>query len=269
MIKSIKCHQLCRYVFFCILLMCHGCAHSDAPAKAHVEQTLQETTTLEKSGDLANAVEELRVALTYDPGNSDILEKLNRLVAKRDQEAERHFRAGLAKRNNDLQGARKEFLAALRIRNDYPEAIAAIREIQYASAEAAIQGRAKKETRIATIRAPVKPEAVEEDEAAREEYSLDTAISSYEKGDYDTAIREFEKMKTRYPNDPDIQLYLDRALYNSGVAWYTKKDYRRAYTSFSKVPRGFEHVDEFMVKCRSALRIPEGDIPKSTPRKRR
>ncbi len=254
--------------FCCVLLISAGCAHIDAPGKAFAEQTVQTSSTLEKKGEFAKAVEELKVALAADPDNSSVREKLSRLIVKRDQEAARHFKAGIALPDSNPKGAKKEFLEALRIRGDYPEAVTALRGLQLESAEDRIRVRTRKEARHAAARAHEKTEAAE-DEADGEDYSLDVAISSFDTGDYDTAIHEFGKMKARYPNDPDIQLYLDRSWYNAGIALFTKKDYSKALASFAKVPKGFDRVNEYTAACRSALKIPEGDKMKPAQKKRR
>lgn len=270
LIKPIyRCHIILSLAGFCwVLLISAGCAHIDAPGKAFAEQTVQASATLEKKGDLGKAVEELKIALSVDPDNSDVREKLNRLIVKRNQEAARHFKAGVALPDSKPKGAKKEFLEALRIRSDYQEAVTALRGLQLESAEVLIQARTRKEARHAAARAHEKVEAAE-DEADGEDYSLDIAISSFDTGDYDTAIHEFGKMKANYPNDPDIQLYLDRSWYNAGMALYTKKDYSRALTSFAKVPKGFERVDEYAAACRLALKIPEGNKVKPAQRKHR
>jgi tetratricopeptide (TPR) repeat protein len=270
MIKPIN---LCQFIFplvglFWILLISAGCAHNDMQGKAFSEQTVQASSTLEKKGDLVKAVEELKIALVVDPDNSKAREELNRMTVKRNLEADKHLKAGIAVRDSNPQGARKEFVAALRIRSDYPEAVTALRGLQLESAEAVLQARTKREAKLAATRVHAKTEA-DEEEMDGVEYSLDIAIPAFESGDYNTAIHEFGKMKARYPNDPDIKLYLDRSWYNSGIAWFTKKDFHRALTSFAKVPKGFERVDEYVARCRSALKTPEGGKVKPAQKKRR
>ena len=235
-----------------IFLLSPGCAHDAAPGKAFAEQTVQASSTQERKGELVHAVDDLKVALAADPDNSTIRDELNRLVEKRNREAEKHYKAGLALLDSNPKGARKELVEALRIRDDYPEAASALRRLQLTLAESAIDTRSRKEARLAAEKA--KAEAEEDEESSGEEYSLDTAISSFDRGDFDTAILEFSKMKARYPNDPDIQAYLDRSCYNSGVAWFNKKDYNRALASFARVPKGFEHVDEYVAHCKTALK---------------
>ena len=287
MIKPTNLHHtiLSLCCFSWVIFISVGCAHNGALGKASEEQKVQASLTLEKReklaaeqkvrassaleqkvqvsstfeqrGDLVNAVEWLKVALVVDPNNATVRGELNHLIDKSNQEAERLFKAGIELRNSNPQGAKRKFLDALRIRGDYPEAVAALRELQFESAEAVIQARTIQETKLATTGTHGKTKTAEdEDEVDREEYSLDIAISAFETADYETAIKEFEKMKVRYPSDQDIQLYLDRSWYNSGITWFTKKDYKRALSAFVKVPKGFERVNEYMAKCRSALKIP-------------
>jgi tetratricopeptide (TPR) repeat protein len=288
MIKPINLYQiilsLCCFIW--VTLISAGCAHNGAQGKASAEQKVQASATLEKrrdlvvgqkvqasatlekKGDLVNAVEWLKVALVVDPNNATVRDELNRLIVKRNQEAERHFKAGVDLRNSNPQGAKKKFLDALRIRGDYPEAVAALRELQLESAEAVIRGREIQEAKLAATGTHGKTETAEdEEEVDREEYSLDIAISAFETGDYETAIHEFEKMKARYPRDPDILLYLNRSWYNSGIAWFTKQDYKRALSLFIKVPKGFERVNEYIAKCRSALKIPASGTGKPAQKK--
>jgi len=256
MIRHDKLHpilmRLCRLPW--IVLIAAGCAHTEIPVKEFAEQTVHHSSAYEKKGDLVNAVEELKVALAVDPDNTTAREELNRIVARQDREAEQHFKRGLSLRESDPQGARKEFLNALTIRNDYPEAERELRGLQLSLAEAVIQARTKKEARLAAIRMQGKGEEVDEEEGGGEDYSLDVAVSSFESGDYERAIREFSKMKARYPNDRDIQAYLDRSWYNSGITWFNKRDYNRALASFGKVPKGFDRVDEYVARCRSLLK---------------
>jgi tetratricopeptide (TPR) repeat protein len=252
-----------------IALITSGCAHHEVPVKTFAEQTVRYSAIYEKKGDLDNAVEELKVAVAADPDNTAAREELKRIVSKRDKKAESHFRSGLALRESAPQKARKEFLEALKIRNDYPEAETELREIQLSLAVAVIQARTKKEERLAAVKMHGSSEVSEDDDETGEDYSLDVAITSYEKGDYDSAIIEFNKMKARYPNDPDIQAYLDRSYYNSGINCFKRRDYNRALALFTKVPKGFERVDDYVAKCGTALGIPDGEKVKSVPIKRR
>jgi Flp pilus assembly protein TadD len=240
--------------FLWIVLALAGCAHKNAAGKAYAEQTVEASSKYEKSGDLLNAVEELKVALVADPNNSAARDELNRMLAKQKNEAETHFKNGLSLRGSDPQKARREFLEALIICNNYPEAERELRGIQLSLAQAVILARTKEEKRLASIKMRGGPESSEDEESAGEAYSLDVAIASFEKGDFDSAIREFSKMLAHYPNDPDIKAYLDRSYYNVGIKWFNKNEYNKALTFFSHEPKGFDNVDDYISKCKLALK---------------
>ena len=229
-----------------------GCA-STAPGPTFVQKTVQISTALEEKGDIVDAVEELKIALTVDPKNTKVQESLARLLTKRDQQAEKHLRTGIALRNSNPAEARKEFLRALRIRNDYSEALTALRELQLNSSKALIQNRIKKEAKAAASKAAAQEKEAEEDTSTGD-YSLDIAISALEDGDFSTAISEFEKIRAVYPNDPDIKEYLDKSWFNYGKASYIKMEYKKALSSFTKVRKGYENVDDYIAKCKQALK---------------
>lgn len=241
-----------------ILLCCTaGCALSRLPpaTKEEVRQIVETATKQDERGEVGRSVKDLKIALTIDPGNSRAREELKRLVSLQNKEAEAHFNSGNNLRGSNPQTAQKEFVAALRLRPDYPEAITALRELHLEKAEAKIQARLKKEASAAAAKAQGRHAAVEEDEDTYpEEYSLETAVAAFEAGDYATAIKEFEKMNASYPNDPDIMVYLERSRYNSGIAHFNRKEYRKALADFSKVRKGFERVDEYVQLCQKQLK---------------
>lgn len=251
-------HQTSCSALFLIgmILMASGCAHVEkqAPGAAEVKELVETSTTLERQGDIVNAVEDLKIALVIDPKNRKAREELNRLIIKLNSEADQHYKTGITARDTNEQLARKEFLAALRLRPDFEEAITALRELHLASAEALIQARLKKEAAHSSSRLKPKGHA-EEEELDTETYSLAIAVSAFEEGDYAKAIQEFSKMKARYPSDPDIQAYLDRSWYSNGVELFNRKNYKKAQESFVKVPKGFDNVGDYMAKCRQALKV--------------
>ena len=250
-----------RVLVTCLFLAPAGCAHILEPApepvpatRTDVQKLITTSKKYEETGDVGRSLEELKIALTIDPGNKNVQEELKRLVAKHETEAEAHFRAGTELRESNPLKARKEFLAAIRLRSNYPEALTALRELQLASMESMLQTRLRKQAVIAAAKSQDKHAAAEDEDTYPDEYSLETAVSAFEAGDYATAIREFEKMKAGYPNDPDILAYLERSWYNSGVVHFNKKDYRKALAAFSNVRKGFERVDEYTLTCRQNLK---------------
>ena len=207
----------------------------------------------EEAGEIVRTVEKLNIALTIDPENKTAREELTKFVVKQNTEAQVHFLAGASLRGSNPQKAHKEFIAAIMLRSNYSEALTALRELHLASMESILYSRLKREAANAAAKLHDKHADVDEGSYS-DEYSLETAVSAFEAGDYATAIREFEKMKSAYPDDPDILAYLDRSWYNSGVDKFNKRDYRKALTVFSNVRKGFERVDEFLLICRQNLK---------------
>jgi len=237
------------------LLLC-SCAHDPTQSNlagvpdnftARREESFKNSAIKEERGDITEAVEELKVALTIDPQNKRTRDELARLMEKRNREAEKRLKAGMALKDSDPLAAVKEFIAALRIRSDYREAMEALKSLQLESSEASLKARIKKQ---ATPTPKVQGEDTEEYESTS---YMDTAVSFYEEGDYASAIRELQKARTRHPRDPEIQKYLNLSWYNSGVSWFNKKDFNKALESFASVKAGFERVNDYVKRCRQEL----------------
>jgi len=248
-------------VFFSLLFV-GGCAHEEAViapiapksvVTKPLEKSIKNALEFEEKGQLTSAVDHLKVALTIDPANVMVKDELKRLMAKRDLEAEKHYKAGLALREADNpDGARKEFIAALRINFDYMEAARALKDLQLESSEATLQMRAKKEA--ATAKPQTRPQPKNQypaDEELADTY-LDTAIAFYDAGNFPSAIQELQKARSRTPNDPDVNKYLNLSWYNSGIIWFKKKEYKKALEAFGMVKKKFESVEEYIGKCLQA-----------------
>ncbi|MGE5258312.1 MAG: LysM peptidoglycan-binding domain-containing protein [Hyphomicrobiales bacterium] len=84
-------------------------------AKAHEQET---------KGDLVEALESYKLALTVDPENKTALGKRAELEKKLDGLAEDNYKAGLDFQRMGKYGqARQKFLTAVRYKPDYPEAV--------------------------------------------------------------------------------------------------------------------------------------------------
>jgi tetratricopeptide (TPR) repeat protein len=247
MYQRIKC-------FLCVVvLVISGCASTPKKTPPPVVTTVPTVQPLEEKSDIAAVIEELKISLAKDPKNSKARAELIRLLVKRDELAAVHLKAGLALRTTNPAGARKEFLRALKIRTEYPDAITALRELQLSTSRDLIQTRMKKEAKSAASKAEALERDVDE-ESSTGDYSLDIAISALEDGDFSTAIKEFEKIRAIYPNDPDIKEYLYKSWYNLGKSSYIKMEYKKALAAFGKVRKGYENVDDYTAKCKQALK---------------
>jgi tetratricopeptide (TPR) repeat protein len=249
-------HSALRFLITFLLLIPAGCAHQPAPvpeeSKAEVQELVRTATTHEVTGEVAKSVEGLKIALTVDPENTKAREELNRLVAKQQAEAEAHFKAGAALRGTNPQKAHKEFIAAVKLRSNYPEALTALREIHLAEMLVKIKKRPDYGSKPQSGTHGTDP-----GDSFQGEYSLTTAIQAFDRGEYGTAIKEFTKMLDDYPGDPDITAYLEQSWYNSGVNQYNKKDYKKAVAAFKTVLEinpGNVPAKEYMENARKQLK---------------
>lgn len=206
------------------------------PFKPLWESHIKKASDLEQKGNLSAAAEELKIALTIYPDDSDTKEKLRQIAEARDRAAEKRYKKGLSLKKSDPSAAASEFLAALRIKPDYHAAVDELRGHHLAYAQHKLQGRS----------------GSHEVEAAGDD-PLEIAITFYNDGDYKSAIEEFLKAKSQYPKNQDVIKYLNLSYYNSGINYYEKKEYKQALDMFLSVKSGFEKVNEYIKKTRSGL----------------
>lgn len=235
--------------YLCLLLSCAVLLNGCAPAFKHTlpEEHIKKSSSLEQTGDIATAIEELKIALTIDPANSSAKEQLNRLSQIRDQEAERHYKAGLSLKESDSSAAIKEFLTALRIKPDYPIVVNELKNQNIAIAESKLRSR------TIVRRDSVRGRGGETREYEESDHP-NIAISFYESGEYQAAIDELLKAKSKDPRNSEIAKYLNLSYYNLGVFYYNKKDYMKALNMFTKVKRGFGNTEPYVRKTRTMLK---------------
>jgi tetratricopeptide (TPR) repeat protein len=105
-----------------------GCAgldktpwHSKVPLFEHYQAKALE---FEKRGEMQMSLLNWKIAGNLRPGDRKIEEKIADLKASIENEAEKHFKKGVASYKNDsFEGAKKEFLTALRYNPDHSEAL--------------------------------------------------------------------------------------------------------------------------------------------------
>ncbi len=116
-----------------LLVVLSGCQASQAPremdkqAKAYIQQA----QAYESQGNLAEALEQYRLAQTINPGDPVITDGIARLENELNDLAETHYQAGIRFRDKgkwDL--AKKEFLTTLRYRPDHEKAAAMLQQRQ-------------------------------------------------------------------------------------------------------------------------------------------
>lgn len=206
---------------------------------------MKNSIALEQKGDTTSAIEELKIALTIDPENSSAKSQLEKLSEKRDKEAEKHYQKGLSLKESDPQEAAREFITALRIKPDYRSAVD---ELKKQHLEFTI---GKLETRMKTSKEMREGEReVGEDDVDH----LSIAISFYEHGNYQAAINELLKVRSRHPRSSEVHRYLNMSYYNMGKMYYDKKDYVNALHMFTKIKGGSGNADPYVTKARAMLR---------------
>ena len=116
--------SLILYVVF--LPLCCGCAHIlTTPETDFFTHCIQNAAEYEKQGDLVAAKKQIALALTIDPQNQAVLQKRTEIQAALDRRAAEQFQEGLQfNKYGKYNQAQIAFLAALRMKPDYPEAVA-------------------------------------------------------------------------------------------------------------------------------------------------
>jgi tetratricopeptide (TPR) repeat protein len=89
-----------------------------------------------------------------------------------------------------------------------------------------------------------------ETETKEDDYGyLGIAISFYENGNYQAAINELLKAKSKYPRSSEVSKYLNMSYYNMGKMYYDNKDYMNALQILTKVKKGSEKVEPYVTRA--------------------
>jgi nucleoid-associated protein YgaU len=107
-----------------------GCAQPTVkPPEPVTNQYMVKAQEYEAKGDLVEALEQCKLALTIDPENQAAKEKRTKIEQELRELAENHYQTGLNyHRKGQYAQARKEFLTALRYTPDHQEAKNMLRE---------------------------------------------------------------------------------------------------------------------------------------------
>ncbi len=110
--------------FLFLFAVVAGCAQAPTKPSADLpDQYISKAQEFEARGDLVDALEQYKVALTVDPQNQLAKEKASQLESTLGELAEKHYQNGLAfHRKGEYNRARQEFLTTLRYNPDHPEA---------------------------------------------------------------------------------------------------------------------------------------------------
>ena len=108
---------------FAIVASCAQAPPSKPPPAHPPDHYISKAQEFEARGDLIEALEQYKVALTVDPENQLAKEKIGQIQSKLGELAEEHYQNGLEfHRKGEYSRARQEFLTTLRYNPDHPEA---------------------------------------------------------------------------------------------------------------------------------------------------
>lgn len=114
-----------------LFLLVSGCASvqkisqqlEELPQKMYAREYLQKGRSYENKGDLVGALKQFKLAMTVSPSNQKAIKNRSRIEKALRRSARAHYRKGLKYNKEGKYGrARKQFLVALRLWPDYPEA---------------------------------------------------------------------------------------------------------------------------------------------------
>lgn len=113
-----------------LIILVSGCAQPTIkPPEPITNQYTVKAQEYEAKGDLVEALEQYKLALTVDPENQAAKEKRTKIEQELRELAENHYQTGLNyHRKGQYDQARKEFLTALRYTPDHQEAKKMLRE---------------------------------------------------------------------------------------------------------------------------------------------
>jgi tetratricopeptide (TPR) repeat protein len=112
-----------------VMISLTGCVNfsqlvHDPAEEVFVKDHLRKATENETRGDYLEALKHYKIALTMDSSNPVAAEGRNRVETLLKNSAEESYRRGLeAQKQGRYDEAQREFLTALRLRPDYPEAL--------------------------------------------------------------------------------------------------------------------------------------------------
>lgn len=118
-----------------LFLLVSGCASfqkisqklAELQQEKYAREYLQKGRSYENKGDLVGALKQFKLAMTVSPSNQEAIKNRNRIEKALRSSAQAHYQKGLKYHKKGKYGrARKQFLTALRLWPDYPEAAKAL-----------------------------------------------------------------------------------------------------------------------------------------------
>ena len=219
---------------------------SPAPEERFVRESIAKAQELEAAGQLPEAWRQYKISLTVRPNDRVAKEGRDRVEKALRKSAEAHYKAGLRLQKEGKQAqAFQQFLTALRLWPDYPEALqmASARKpvpaekqvVQQVPSEPEIKEPSEGLTadegdRASSEKAPVQEEqkeVVDQIAVYREQ-----GMELYHEGRFQEALFEFSKVLSARPDDPVAKDYSYRSSFELAVEFFQKKEYLAAREQF-------------------------------------
>jgi len=217
-----------------------------APEDLFVRESIARAKEFEAAEQLPEAFRQYKIALTVRPNDRPAKEGRERVEKALRKRAEEHYRAGLRMQKEGKKAqALQQFLTALRLRPDYPEAL------QMALARRPVPGekqgvqkiQPKPEVKEPSQELSVKEEALPSSEEApvQEEQKEDVdqiavyreqGMELYREGRYQEALIEFNKALSGRSDDPVAKDYSYRSSFELAVEFFNRREYLAAKEQF-------------------------------------
>jgi len=233
-----------------------------APEERFVRDSIARAKEFEAAAQLPEALQQYKIALTVRPNDRMAKEGGERVEKALHKGAEEHYRAGLRMQKEGKQAqALQQYLTALRLWPDYPEAlqqIAAARkpvpaekqvvqkppsepqpkgppqEVRVPEAVPAVSEEPpqklsrEEEAPASSEQATGQEEPIVDQVAVYREYGMEL----YREGRYQEALSEFSKVLGVMPEDPVAKEYSYKSSFELAVEFFRKKEYLAAKEQF-------------------------------------
>lgn len=217
-----------------------------APEDRFARESIARAKEFEAAGQLPEALRQYKIALTVRPNDRPAKEGRERVEKALRKRAEEHYRAGLRMQKEGKQAqALQQFLTALRLRPDYPEALQMALTRRPVPAEKQVVQKVQPEPEV---KEPPQELSVEEEALAssekapvQEEQKEDVdqiavyrehGMELYREGRYQEALIEFNKVLSGRSDDSVAKDYSYRSSFELAVEFFQRREYLAAKEQF-------------------------------------
>jgi tetratricopeptide (TPR) repeat protein len=209
------------------------------PEDRFARDSIARAQQFEAAGQLPEALKQYKIALTVWPNDRVAKEGRERVEKALQRGAEEHYKAGLRLQKEGKQPqALQQFLTALRLWPDRPEALQMATSRVPGPVEKQAVQKAQPELQIKEMPAPLplsgKAPLQEEEQEAVEQIAVyrEYGMELYREARYQEALSEFNKVLGVKPDDPVAKEYSYKSSFELAMEFFQKKDYLAAKEQF-------------------------------------